>query len=359
MGVRLNIGKALLKPFLSPAQFDFWSRELGSTVAWDRCHARVIDVVEECENTVSLKLKPNGNFGGFVAGQHVNLTAEINGVRISRCYSITNTPDDKTVDITVRVQPNGLMSTWLANNLKRRAIVELGSVFGELTLSKNIEDPLVLLAAGSGITPMMSLVRQAARSLSSRPITLLYWEKNAASFCFSKELDRINASHSLIRVHKITTQEQVAGLGAGRISSDHIAQFIPELSTSEVYACGSSGFVSAAQELVEPSAKSFNSEAFSLTDSILPPEEEQLFEVELLNSDRKIIVSNQDTLLRALETEGVSVESGCRMGICNTCTCKKRTGVTLHTENGHVNFEQGAAIRLCVSRAAQNLQLEL
>ncbi|MFT5064316.1 MAG: hypothetical protein ACI91G_001693, partial [Gammaproteobacteria bacterium] len=59
MSKRLKISKKLLKPFLSPAQFDFWSRELGSTVAWDRCHARVVAVSQECDNTVSLKLRPN------------------------------------------------------------------------------------------------------------------------------------------------------------------------------------------------------------------------------------------------------------------------------------------------------------
>jgi ferredoxin-NADP reductase len=359
MSKRLKISKKLLKPFLSPAQFDFWSRELGSTVAWDRCHARVVAVTQECDNTVSLKLRPNSNFGGFVAGQHVNLTAEIKRVRVTRCYSITNVPTDKTVDITVRAEPNGVMSTWLTEQAKVGSVVELGRVFGELTLPTDADTPLLLLGAGSGVTPMMSLIRQAEATPSSPAITLLYWEKNSSQFCFSDELEAINASESQVTIHKITTQDQASSLLGGRIKQKQIDQLVPNISASQVYACGSSGFVDSAKGLLEPVARSFEAEAFTPSQAVSPPDVEQQFEVQLLKSGRSVLLSNQDDLLSALEAQGVAVESGCRMGICNTCTCQKREGTTLDSTNGQLHAEKGAAIRLCVSRAVQNLQLEL
>ena len=359
MSKRLKISKKLLKPFVTPQQFDFWSRELGSTVAWDRCHARVVAVSKECDNTVNLKLRPNSHFSGFVAGQHVNLTAEINGVRVTRCYSMTNVPADNTVDITVRKEPNGSMSTWLTEQAKVGSVVELGQVFGELRLPTDSNTPLVLLAAGSGITPMMSLIRQAAANNHCPAITLLYWDKTAAQFCFADELDELNLSSSQITVHKITTQEQPSGLVGGRINSQQLAELVPDLAESKVYACGSSGFVEAAKAIADPIAKSFQAEAFTPAQTVSPPDVEQHFEVQLLKSGRSITLSNQDNLLSALEAEGVAIDSGCRMGNCNTCTCQKREGTTLDTTNGQMNAEKGAAIRLCVNRAVQNLQLEL
>lgn len=359
MSKRLKISKKLLKPFVTPQQFDFWSRELGSTAAWARCHARVIKVTKECDNTVSLKLRPNSNFGGFVAGQHVNLTAEISGIRVTRCYSMTNIPADKTVEITVRKEPNGVMSTWLTELATVGSVVELGQVFGDLAIPADSDAPLLLLAAGSGITPMMSLIRQAEAVASSPKITLLYWEKTADSFCFSGELDAINARSSQITIHKITTQDQAGSLVGGRISPQQIDALVPHLGASKVYACGSSSFVDAANEIVGPVAKSFDAEAFTPANGVSPPDVEQQFEVQLLTSGRSITLSNQDNLLNALEAQGVAVESGCRMGICNTCTCQKREGTTLDTTNGQMNTEKGVAIRLCVNRAVQNLQLEL
>jgi ferredoxin-NADP reductase len=359
MSMRLKISKKLLKAFVSPAQFDFWSREVGSTVAWDRCLARIVALTHENPNTVSLKLKPNSNFSGFVAGQHVNVTAEIKGVRTTRCYSITNTPSDKTLDLTIRAEPRGVMSSWLTHTAKRGTVVELGRVFGELSLPTDVDSPLVLLAAGSGITPMMSLIRQAEASSYPQAITLLYWEKTPDNFCFNDELDAIHAGSSPIQIHKITTQDQSTGLTGGRISDVQISQLLPNIHESQVYACGSSGFAVAAKSIVEPVAKSFAAEAFTPSTIVSPPEQETQFEVELLKSGRTITVSNQANLLDALEAEGIAVESGCRMGICDTCTCQKSKGTTLNIESGQLNAEQSSPIRLCVSRAVQNLQLEL
>ncbi len=85
--------KQIINAFISPETYDFWSRELGSTHAWSRCYARVIARIAEAHNTFTLRLAPNSNFEGFVPGQHVNLTAEIKGRRVTRSYSFSNTPN--------------------------------------------------------------------------------------------------------------------------------------------------------------------------------------------------------------------------------------------------------------------------
>ncbi len=355
--------RQVLRKIISPQQYDFWAAELGSIAAWDRCFARVLRVEPEALDTVSITLKPNRNFPGYLAGQHMNLSADINGRRVTRCYSFTSCPDTHgAISFSVRRDPNGMMSQWLCDQLQPGSIVEITGVFGELTLETlqaRPTDKLVMLAAGSGITPMLSLLRALSAREHRGPLTLLYWERSAASFCFTRELDSLCERHPNLRIQRLTTDRR-GGTDdhTGRISAEQLARLLgpaDEHSKPIVLACGSAGFVSSAQALMQPRAGQFHAEAFS------PPapsrdEPSQHFQLELLRSGRSLTVSNQQTLLEALEAEGVAVESGCRMGICNTCVCQA-SGSTRDSTTGLQH--NGGATRLCVSRASSDLQLDL
>lgn len=361
VNTQLSTKRRLLKPFVTPEQYDFWSRELGLTSAWSRCIARVIARRQETDNTVTLRLKPNRHFVGFNAGQHVNLSALINGVRITRCYSISNTPNAKgEIEITVRQEPNGVMSTWLNQQASVGSRVELGAVFGEMQPSTNPDQPLLLLAAGSGITPLMSLLRQQAADQPERDICLLYWEGKETDFCFKQELLTLHKHVPAVTVQLITTREALPTNSAisGRITLDQVAHLVPDLANRESFACGSNGFVTSVKDCLATAVKSLSTESFSPVPSAQVDAETKQFEITLAESGRVVTVNNQDNLLKQLEAEGIAVESGCRMGICNTCTCQKNSGAVAD-DNAQVNAETDTPIRLCVSRAQSDLQLAL
>lgn len=361
MKTKTSLRKTLLQAVITPDQFDFWSRELGSTAAWNRCIARVVDKKIEANNTVSLTLKPNKNFAGFTPGQHVNVSALIKGVRITRSYSITNTPNAKgLVEITIRQEPQGVMSSWLNNDATVGSTVELGTVFGDMTLATTPTKPVLLLAAGSGITPMMSLLRQAVLEHPALPVTLLYWDKTQADFCFVEELEQLAVSHPQLTVHRISTRESVPkGSLAGRIELAQLKQCVKNLSDQTTFVCGGNDFVNATQKMLKNKVSTLQSESFSAATNVTPKGKAQSFEITLTESDRVITVSNQDNLLKQLEAEGIAVESGCRMGICNTCTCQKLTGNSQDISNNEINSESRTPIRLCVSRATSDMQLAL
>ncbi|MGJ8685989.1 MAG: FAD-binding oxidoreductase, partial [Spongiibacteraceae bacterium] len=196
MNANLSTTKKLLSAFVSPAQFDFWSREVGSTVAWNRCFARVVERKLTARNTVCLTLKPNGNFSGFQPGQHVNVSVDIQGVRLSRSYSLSNIPAaDGRIELTIRAEEDGVVSSWLNNETKVGSVIELGVVFGDMTLPSSAPEQLLLLAAGSGITAIMSLLRHAVTVWPGTPVTLLYWDKTSADFCFTEELAALVECH--------------------------------------------------------------------------------------------------------------------------------------------------------------------
>ncbi len=365
--LRAHTAKRLLQNVISPDQYDFWARELGSVSAWERCFARVISRKEEAQDTVSLTLKPNGNFPGYDAGQHMNLSATIGGRRITRSYSFTSSPDQSgLVSVTVRRDPQGLMSNWLCREARPGSVLEINGVFGDMTLAQlqpEPEDRMVLLAAGSGITPFISLIRARLAQGPAAKVTLLYWERSPEHFCFDAELDALTQQHPNFTLHRLTTQSPMDGKSvSGRVDAEQLNDLLGDEVVDKraqplTFICGGAGFVQSARALMADRARQIFTEAFSPLKAAPTVEKSETHSVTLLQSQRVLQVSNQETLLDALERQGVAVESGCRMGICNTCSCATASGRTRDITTGQ--FHSGQATRLCVSQAVSNLQLDL
>ncbi|MBB3048285.1 ferredoxin-NADP reductase [Litorivivens lipolytica] len=362
----VNTEKRWLGAIVSRDQFDFWAQQLGSTAAWERCFARVVSRCEEADDTISLTLKPNANFAGFRAGQHMNLSAIIAGRRVTRSYSFTGLPcaDSKqeSVSITVRRDPAGVMSDWLYRHAQPGTVLEIGGVFGEMTLEEiqpAATEDLVFLAAGSGITPMISLIKARLAQGVSSLVTLLYWGRRPSAFCFDDELNALLNAHPNFRVHRLTTQEPFVGQPlAGRIHSEQLEQVLgADSSAPRAFICGNAEFVETARQLMNERASTCHVESFSPPARAPQNAVVESITLTLRKSRQVLTVSNQDTLLDALEAQGIAVESGCRMGICNTCTCTVTEGQTRDISTGQLN--DGPATRLCVSQPVSNLQLDL
>lgn len=361
-----SLKKTLISGLMTPDQYDFWCKELGTTAAWSRCFARVTSRTQEAEDTVSLTLKPNSNFAGFVPGQHVNLSAVIKGVRITRSYSFSNAPrPNGLIRITVRKEPNGLMSSWLHNEVTTGDVLELSPAFGEMTLQTN-DKPLLFIAGGSGITPLMSLIEQALNNPNVVPTTLLYWDKTEKDFCFSEQLEALQNVHSHFSVQRITTRQAQPSLDLNtRLKRKQVKILLSNNKTNskldnyEIYCCGSHGFISNAKAQLANQGNAFYSEAFSPAPVQAVKAKEETFALTLARSGRTLEVSNQKPLLEQLEAQGITPESGCRTGICNTCSCTKLSGKSQHSNEPNANSENNASIRLCVSRAASDLTLDL
>lgn len=369
---RLATIKPIIRPFISPEQYDFWAQELGSLSAWQRCFARVVSRVDEGADCFSLQLRPNRNMPVYQSGQHINLSAEIEGRRVSRSYSLTSLPGERELSITLRREPQGQMSNWLYDNAHPGTTLEIGAVFGDMTLSNcevKASDNLLFLGAGSGITPLYSLIRDAIDKGHQGNISLLYWDKSSEHFCFNDEFAALEAS-SQLTIHRLSTRVSADAEPQGRISEAQILALCPELSpepskqkqnvlSTHIFVCGGAGFVDSARQICTALGQDkIHAEAFSAPAINSDSESaETTYHVELLRSGTSLEISSNSNLLTALETAGIAVESGCRMGICNTCSCPTREGSTLDTSTGLMN--SGNSTRLCISQARSNLILDL
>lgn len=342
-----------------PQALEYWTRRLRAADFPDR--ARVLERRRESVDAMTLILKPGRGWGGFKPGQHLNVGAEIDGRRVIRSYSLTDIPRaDGRISVAVRKLPGGTLSSYLYDHVGVGDLLHIGPAFGDMTLPAAHDAPCLLLAAGSGITPLIAMIREWAALSMPTPLTLLYWARRRDELCFVDELRALASAEPNFAVRFLLTGDTAAAAdeGEGRIDATHLA-CVSDLAQRNVYACGPSDFVEAARERAAPLSRAFKCEAFTPPPVIEDSDEAGTVQVTLAASQRTLTVPRGASLLVALESVGFTPTSGCRMGICNSCVCGKRSGSTRHLHTGELQHAPVSALRLCVNRAASDLILDL
>ncbi|MDT8998484.1 ferredoxin reductase [Paucibacter sp. APW11] len=352
--------RRLVDPLVDQAIVDFWLGQLNRLWTWERPLARVVERRQEAADAVTLLLKPNRHWQGFRAGQHLNIGAEVNGRCVTRSYSLSDQPrPDGLIVITVKQVPGGLLSTQLCDRTQVGDILTIGQAYGDLALPKTGKGGYLLLAAGSGITPLMSLIRSWAAAGGESRLTLAYWARTKEQLCFAKELQALAEAQPRFRLHLLLTQHPAtpaARIGAAPL--DALLLDAAAVADLHVLACGPGGFVETARQLLASRVAGFQAEAFSPA-TPLRVDEVRPVTVQLQRSGRSLTISSGDSLLGALEAQGLRPASGCRMGICHSCVCTKLEGQTQNLLTAEQDGEPGSALRLCVSRACGNISLDL
>lgn len=352
--------KRLIRPLVKPDVFDFWAARFHRTWTWERPLARLVAREAASVDAVTLLFKPNRHWAGHRAGQHINLGVDIDGVRVTRSYSLTAPPRaDGLLPVTVKAIEGGKVSRHLCQAARIGDIVELGQAFGEMTLPAMSQGTYLLLAAGSGITPMIALVRELSAKEMPADATLLYWVRTREEACFLPELRALAAAQPRFRFRLLLTREAATTTdeAEGRIDAALLAAHAGDAATSQVLACGPGGFVEAARGLLAAQAASFQAEAFTPPPVTVVDEGE--VDIRLQRSGRTLRVPRGESLLVALEQHGLKPPSGCRMGICNTCACGKAAGSVRHLPSGELSHEPHQALKLCIHSAATDLELDL
>jgi len=341
--------------WLSPALFDFWAGKLNPLWTLRQPLARLVRREPAGEGAVTLVLRTNRHWRGMQPGQHVTLGVEIDGRILQRSYSPTEI-GPRTLAITVKVVDGGVVSRHLVQVARVGTLLQIGPAFGDFHAPGAA--PLLLLAAGSGITPMRSLLRALARRPLAAPVDLYYWERSAANFNFREELQALAASQPALRVHLLATREQGTPVRrVGEVSFDDLRD--APLAQRHVLACGPDGFVAAARERLQHHVAGFQAEAFTPPASAGGADAEGTVQVTLARSGRQLTVPRGRSLLEGLEANGLAPRHGCRMGICNTCTCTRASGATRHLRTGEQQTEPAQPVRICISAPTTDLILDL
>ena len=355
-----------------PLVVDFYVQRVWPSFSLERIFAKVRSVRPTAKGIVTICLKPNFNFKKFQAGQHVLVTTAINGHRMTRTYSPTRL-EDGTIEITVKHVPGGRVSGILFQNLKRGSLVEISAPFGAMTWSQlAVAEHFDFCAGGVGITPLRSLIHawDLDETLhSTRAIDLHYWAKTDDEHCFVEELREIASRRPNFHLHlhsraksdsnsennsRFTLQARV-----------NLKDVVSDSFSNVVVACGPKLFVQNAQEIALIRSQRFFGEHASSSAEVDAAAEaigegkaidEKFFD---LTYDGKIILaSSNKTILESLEDQGFEPPHGCRMGLCKSCTCLKRSGTTRSTKDQSLSTEDSEEIQICVATPRSPIILE-
>lgn len=344
-----SIANAVLDPYAA----NFWLQKINPLWSVNQSLGKIVKKDTAAQGVVSLTLQFNNKFQVGAAGQHHPVYVTIRGVRYERTYSLTQL-DTQHVLLTVKKVDQGKVSTWLVEQAKVGDILELGTPYGDMQLPVQVQ-PLILLAAGSGITPMYSLLQDMAKSgrLGSTPVILMYWVKTFTDAAFKLEFEAWAQQYPNFKFQVFYTQEP--SVAHSRLNNEHL-QRLTEIEKSAVFACGPSGFTTQVEQIFTQAAL-LKTEAFSMSPVL--GDDVGLVQVTLTKSKKIVTIPKGKSILESLEQQNIKPQYGCRMGICHKCVCNKAEGATKNLVDGVQNSEPNNQLKICVNSAQTDLIIDL
>ncbi|MEO6698085.1 MAG: iron-sulfur cluster-binding domain-containing protein [Paraperlucidibaca sp.] len=343
-----HIIRALKQAVLPSDVAAFWQDHIAPMHSAES-RGRLLAITPASDQAVTLTIEPNRAFKGFTAGQHVTVSARVNGAWVARSYSPRYLAGsiNGAFKITVQRVTNGRFSQWAHDKARLGDWLKLSDAYGELRLPAG-NAPVLMLAAGSGITPFLSLLQSAPLQ---RPTQLHYWVKARENAC---HLDELQALQTREQNFQLTLHITEGDRAATRLNTQHVTDC---LIGTELMACGPAGFIATANALASTHGLALQSEAFTLP--LVVSDATQLVNITLARSGKVVQVASGAALLPALEAQGVSLASGCRRGICNTCACGKSKGVSENIITQLRDDGDTPGLRLCISSARSDLVLDI
>ncbi len=323
----------------------------------------ITSVRHQTPRSVTLTIAPNENWAGAKAGQFVGLGIEIDGRRETRPYSPSGSEHGAggVLEFTVSTHPDGLVSGWLRANARPGMLVHLDQAAGEFQLPAQRPERVLLISGGSGITPVMSMLRTLCDEGFAGEVGFLNYARSRELALYEAELRELGAAHPGVRVARGFTQDSAGDAAAeleGRFDREHLQSVLDDHAEAATFVCGPPALIDAVRStwagdgLAEPTVETFTPPAFDFDP------ENATGTIRFAGSDREAENSGLP-LLEQAEDVGLTPEHGCRMGICNTCSCRKLSGPVRNVLSGETSSGEDELIRICVSVPLGDVELEI
>lgn len=358
---------ALVDLLTGPHGVDRYTELVEPTWTSGDARAKVVAVRRTTSRSVTLTLEPNEVFTRETlnAGQHVNLTVEIDGRRHTRCYSPANAEGAGLIELTVGVHDGGRVSEYLYRHARQGMVVGLSVGGGEFVLPATRPRRILFVSGGSGITPVMAMLRtlvdERYRGEWDGEIAFVHYARTPEEALYRAELAEFDALPNVRVLHGYTR----GGTGdlVGRFDADHLATAMPNPGPgagaqrpgddTAIFVCGPPALVDAVREQCP----------VALSESFVPP----VFELPAEASGGRVtfadsaveVTDDGRSLLEQAEAAGLAPENGCRMGICHTCTRRKTSGAVKNLITGAVSTAEAEDVQICVTAPVGDVALSL
>ncbi len=338
-----------------------------------RMRLRVREIVVETPSSKRFLLeRVDGPLPPFRPGQYVNVFVDVDGVLTSRPYSIASPPGSELLELTVRDKPGGFVAPYLLNEVQVGDELETTGPAGQFYHEPLIDgDELVLLAGGSGITPFMSIVRDALRRERPLKMQLIYGSRVPSDVIYGAELAELAAAHANFDYTLVISDPPPGYVGcSGLLDAALIARYVGDVANKTFYLCGPNVMLdycrTALAELGVPGHK-VRCELYGPPDDVtrqpgwpegLAPT--TLFDV-TVEGRGTVRAPAGEPLLNTLERYGIVVPAVCRAGECSSCRVQLVSGrvfMPAHTGLREADRRYGY-IHTCVSYPLEDLILRL
>jgi stearoyl-CoA 9-desaturase NADPH oxidoreductase len=354
-GIMLDVDvvRQVVARMTTPLLPDDYLRLLNPLWTAREIRGRIVEVRPETEDAATLVIKPGWGFSmDYQAGQYIGIGIRVEGHWHWRSYSLSSpaTSDDGVITITVKAMPEGFLSSHLVTGLQPGTIVRLASPQGEFVLPEPPPEKLLFWTGGSGITPVMSMLRTMARRKSIPDVVHVHAAPTEKAMIFRDERHALAEEHSSLRL--VDNADDVDGV----MDVERLTKEVPDWQEREAWVCGPAPMLEAAEKHWEAAGlgKQLHIERFSATLSSSAEGGHVVFEV----SDKETDIDGATTLLEAGEAEGIQMPFGCRMGICHTCVLPLKKGTAKDLRNG-TEYTENSKIQTCITAAAGDCVLEI
>lgn len=318
---------------------------------------RILEVRRETEDSATLVIKPGWGFSfDYQPGQYIGIGLLVDGRWRWRSYSLTSSPAEtsgspRTVTITVKAMPEGFLSSHLVAGVEPGTIVRLAAPQGNFVLPDPAPASILFLTAGSGVTPVMSMLRTLVRRNQIGDITHLHSAPTESDVMFRAELAALADSQPGYRLTVRETRRQ------GRLDLATLDHDVPDWRERQTWACGPEGMLAQAQKVWSSAGVGdrLHLERFAVSKAAPAGAGGT---VTFARTGRTVAADAATSLMDAGEGAGVQMPFGCRMGICQSCVVSLVDGHVRDLRTG-AEHDPGTRIQTCVSAASGDCTLDI
>ncbi len=351
---KVNVLRGLAARATTPLLPDDYLKLLNPLWSARELRGVVVHVQPETEDSATVRIKPGWGFSGdYRPGQYVGIGLRVDGRWHWRSYSLTSVPqrDKKLISITVKATPEGFLSDHLVNGIESGTVVRLAAPKGDFALPDPPPPKLLFVTAGSGITPVIAMLRTLQKRGQHPDIVHIHSARTADEAIFHDELRDLEGSQPDYRLHLQLTAEM------GKFDFAGLDDVVQDWKERSAWACGPPAMLDSAEKVWEDAglAEELHMERFTIARTDKGGEGGT---VTFALSDKNIELDGATSLLEAGEKLGIRMPFGCRMGICQSCVLPLESGHVRDFRSGTEHGE-GERIQTCISAASGDCTLKI
>ena len=302
------------------------------------------EIIKETSDAVSITFdipEHLKNDFTFIAGQYINLKTDIDGEEVRRAYSLCSSPNSGRVKVAVKAVESGTFSVFANEKLESGNTLEVGIPEGKFTLTPENNKNYIGFVAGSGITPVLAMIKAVLESDTNATFTLVYGNKTPKNTIFFEELNTLaTANPNQLAVHYVYSRENVEGSLSGRINKEIVTNFSKDKKFDKAFLCGPEEMINIASDTLAENGFAKNDILFELFTSSASEEiatevgnGETEMTVVLDDEETTITISQKDNILAASLRHKLDAPYSCQGGICSSCIAKVTEGKAMMVKN--------------------------